>query len=241
MTENQKILNAVTKGIATNNSFIAAEYATKTELNNAVAAAFHYKGTVQNYAALANIQNPKAGDVYNITEAGGTDDNGTAIKAGDNVARTSDNKWDVLAGTTDLSGYVQTETGKALSTNDFTDSYKAKLEALDEDANENLTDYQINAAIAAANPDIKINFYGDTTKAVTMINGDADAVVGYTDLAAAALSSDCTKIALTAASVTDGYPEEYALNTAGTVATGTGSVKIITLNYTTNSVTVENA
>ena len=149
MTENQKILNAVTKGIASNNSFIDAKYATKTALNNAVAATFRYKGTVQNFAALAEIVNPQVGDVYNITEAGGTDGKGTAIKAGDNVARTDDNKWDVLAGTTDLSGYVQTETGKALSTNDFTDAYKAKLEALDEDANETLTDYQINAAIAA--------------------------------------------------------------------------------------------
>ena len=163
------------------------------------------------------------------------------VEAGHNVVRTTDGKWDAQAGPTDLSGCVMTETGKALSTNDFTDALKEKLEALDSDANENLTDYQINAAVAAANPDIKINFYGDAAKAVTMINGNDDASAGYTDLTAAELSSDCTKITLTAASVTDGYPEEFALNVDGTVATGTGTAKVITLNYTANTVTVENA
>ena len=130
-------------------------------------------------------------------------------------------------------------TGKGLSTNDFTDELKQKLENLDDDASEELTEYQINAAVAAANPDIKINFYGDATKAVTMINDDTNAAAGYAELTAATISEDKTKINLTVTSVTDGYPTEFNLNPAGTIAIGTGSAKKITLNYTTSSVTVE--
>ena len=69
--------------------------------------------------------------------AGGTDRYGTAVKAGDNVAYvvadsgdTLASGWDVLGGTMDLSGYVEVETGKGLSTNDFTTTYKNALDTL---------------------------------------------------------------------------------------------------------------
>ena len=240
MSENQKILNTVVKGISENNNFIAKEYATKDELGNAVAATFRYCGGVKTYTSLASLTNVKAGDTYNIEQAGGVDDFGTPVKAGDNIVRTVDGKWDVQAGTTDLSNCVTKVAGKGLSANDFTDELKQKLEDLDDAASEELTDAQINAAVAAANPDIKINFYGDTAKAVTMINGNENAATGYTGLTAAVLSADKTKLTLTATTIEDGYPEEFTLNTAGTIATGAGTAKTITLNYTTDSVTVEN-
>lgn len=105
------------KGVALDLS----DYAKKSD----VASALNYKGTVANFAALP-ASNNTTGDVYNITTAGGTDANGTAVKAGDNVAYNGTG-WDVLAGTTDLSGYVEKVNGKGLSTNDFTDAYVAQL------------------------------------------------------------------------------------------------------------------
>ena len=94
---------------------------TKEEVNGKLAGAFHYKGTYTTFAALvadvtAGTITPSVGDVYNITEAGGTDSKGVAIKAGDNVAFFSAiveeaevTGWDVLAGTTDLSAYYTAE------------------------------------------------------------------------------------------------------------------------------------
>lgn len=98
-----------------------------------VASALRYKGNVSSYANLPTVAS--AGDVYNIQTAGGTDGNGNSIKAGDNVVRTSNNTWDVLAGTVDLSNYVVKVTGKDLSTNDFTNAYKTKLDGVATSAN----------------------------------------------------------------------------------------------------------
>jgi len=107
-------------------------YALKSELTTAL----NYKGSVDTFAQLPASGNSN-GDVYNVKISGGTDRYGTAIKAGDNVAYvvagdgdTLGSGWDVLGGTTDLSGYVETETGKALSTNDFTTAYKNALDTL---------------------------------------------------------------------------------------------------------------
>lgn len=107
-------------------------YAKKTD----IASALTYKGSVDTFAALPASGNEN-GDVWNIKIAGGTDRYGTEVKAGDNVAYvvadandTIASGWDVMGGTTDLSGYVTTETGKALSTNDFDNTYKAKLDEI---------------------------------------------------------------------------------------------------------------
>ncbi|MBQ3442777.1 MAG: hypothetical protein IJG33_05980 [Selenomonadaceae bacterium] len=45
------------------------------------------KGSVANFAALPS--NAQVGDMYNVTNAGGQDENGVPIKAGDNVVKTS--------------------------------------------------------------------------------------------------------------------------------------------------------
>jgi len=98
-----------------------------------VASALRLKGSVN---AVTNLPaSAEIGDVYNVKTAGRTDGNGNLIKAGDNVVRTSDGKWDVLAGTVDLSNYVEKVTGKGLSTNDFTTAEKNKLAGIATGAN----------------------------------------------------------------------------------------------------------
>lgn len=98
-------------------------YAKKSD----IADVFHYKGTVANFSSIPS--DTAVGDVWNIAADGGTDENGIAIMAGDNVAKTATG-FDVLAGTVDLSGYVQKDGNKVLSTNDFTDADKNKLDSL---------------------------------------------------------------------------------------------------------------
>lgn len=107
-------------------------YAKKTD----VASALTYKGSVANYAALPN--DADVGDVYNVAAA----NKAQGIKAGDNVAWDG-STWDVLAGAEDLSGYVEKEAGKGLSTNDFTNDYKTIL-----DGYEVATTAEINALFA---------------------------------------------------------------------------------------------
>ena len=81
----------------------------KTRVDAVSSGALHYMGTYNSFSALvAAVTTPLAGDVYNITTAGGSDSKGTPIKAGDNVAayyEGSNLRWDVLGGTTDLSNY----------------------------------------------------------------------------------------------------------------------------------------
>jgi len=61
----------------------------------ALGTVFNYKGSVNNYSDLENLESPpKPGDVWNIKNA----DLDHSIKAGDNVVRTSNNDWDILSG-----------------------------------------------------------------------------------------------------------------------------------------------
>ena len=107
-----------------------ADYAKKTD----IASVYKYKGSKANYAALPASENV-VGDVWNVEAA----DSAHGIKAGDNVAWDG-TKWDVLAGTIDTSAFatktelgnkVDKVTGKGLSTNDFTNEYKTKLDNLE--------------------------------------------------------------------------------------------------------------
>lgn len=66
-----------------------------------LATVYKYKGSVETYAALPT-SSQQVGDVYNVKQA----DPNHGIKAGDNVAWDGE-KWDILAGDTDLSGYAQ--------------------------------------------------------------------------------------------------------------------------------------
>lgn len=66
-----------------------------------LATVYKYKGSVETYANLP-ISGQQVGDVYNVKQA----DPDHNIEAGDNVAWDGE-KWDILAGDTDLSGYAQ--------------------------------------------------------------------------------------------------------------------------------------
>lgn len=125
------------KGVALNLS----AYAKKSD----VAASVRVKGTVASFAALP--ANAEVGDMYHITAAGGTDENGVAIKAGDNVVKT-ETGWDNFGGTIDLSNYVQKDGTKVLSTNDFTDAYKQKIDDLDTAVNTDFTEADLTYIFA---------------------------------------------------------------------------------------------
>jgi hypothetical protein len=98
---------------------------------------FTYKGSVASYALLPST-NLSVGDVWNVEAADATN----GINAGDNVAWNG-TAWDVLAGTVDLSGYVQAEAGKGLSHIDVTQTMKDTWDAAA--TGEDVTQAEINA------------------------------------------------------------------------------------------------
>lgn len=67
--------------------------------------------------------------------------------------------------TQDLENYVQKETGKSLSSNDFTDTYKTKLDSL-----ENYDDTEVKEDISALETDVE-NIQGDIADVETALNG----------------------------------------------------------------------
>ena len=91
--------------VPTNNNQLAngAGYQTaddvETAINNKLSSVLKYKGTVANYSDLPT--DASTGDTYNITNASANN------KAGDNAAWNGSD-WDILSGTVDLSGYVET-------------------------------------------------------------------------------------------------------------------------------------
>lgn len=79
-----------------------------------LATVYKYKGSVETYADLPT-SGQQVGDVYNIKQA----DPDHNIEAGDNVAWDGE-KWDILAGDTDLSGYAQLNSDNTFTAvNDF--------------------------------------------------------------------------------------------------------------------------
>ena len=182
------------------------DYAKKSD----VASVWKRKGSVNSFSDLP--ANAEEGDVYNIKTAGGTDGEGIAVKAGDNVVRTSDGKWDVLAGTVDLSGYVEKVTGKQLSTNDFTDAQKNKLNNL--------------ASITTAGNNITIS--GGTIKSANTTYSDAS-----TTASGLMSASDKIKLNGIAASANNYTLPTASSSTKGGVKIGTGlSMSTDTLNAT---------
>ena len=127
-----------------------SQYAKKSDITGAM----NFKGTIENYAKLTTEGVAEIGNVYNIQNTGGTDANGTAVKAGDQVAYTASG-WVVISSSVDLSNYVQTSQltnyvikveGKTLSSNDFTDAYKNKIDSMS--ADETISDADIAALFA---------------------------------------------------------------------------------------------
>lgn len=136
------------------------DYALKSD----IASDIHVKGSVANFAALP--EDATVGDMYNVMAAGGTDKNGVAIKAGDNVVKT-ETGWDNFGGTVDLSNYVQKDGAKVLSTNDFTNAYKTKLEGIEADADVNIIEsvkVDGTALTVDANKAVNIDLSGKVDK-----------------------------------------------------------------------------
>ena len=106
---------------------------TKLEIDGKLTGALHYKGTHATFQELLDSTTaetdpyvPTAGDVWNITTAGGTDAAGVAIKAGDNVIYNGTG-WDVSSGAVDLSGYYT-----SLQIDKTLESYYTSLQVDDE-------------------------------------------------------------------------------------------------------------
>lgn len=139
------------------------DYALKSD----IASGLRVKGSVANFAALP--ADATVGDMYNIIAKGGVDENGVAIKAGDNVVKT-ETGWDNFGGTVDLSNYVQKDGAKQLSTEDFTTAYKTKLEGIEADADVNIIE-SVKVDGTALTP--------DANKAVNIdLSGKVDKIAG---------------------------------------------------------------
>lgn len=137
-----------------NNSKFQTEAQVAAAINAKVASTYKAGGSVA-FAALPAPDEAHLGFVYNVTDKFTTTDAfvegaGSKNAAGTNVAivavtdgETTSYKYDVLAGFVDLSGYdtaeqtdtkltgkVDKEDGKGLSSNDFTDEARAKLDSI---------------------------------------------------------------------------------------------------------------
>ena len=95
------------------------------------------------FANLPALGESILGNVYNVTDAFTTNTSfvegaGSTYPKDTNVVcikMENAYKWDVLAGFVDISGKVDKEIGKGLSTHDFTNAYKTKLDGIAEGAN----------------------------------------------------------------------------------------------------------
>lgn len=138
---------------------------TKAEVDGKLSSAFHYKGTVQNFADLPTEGNVE-GDVYNIVNA----DAAHGINAGDNVAWVWDDEsgdtdtghWDVLAGVVDLSSYAK----------------KAEVEELLEE----ITGFETNLKVVGLNPEMTGSAAGTVEWTVAHTHGE-DVVVALKEVA----------------------------------------------------------
>ena len=106
---------------------------------NAKLASTYRAGGNAAFAGLPELTETNCGLVVNVTDAFTTTGDfvegaGKVHPAGSNVAVVQTGeayKYDVLAGFVDLSGLVEKEEGKGLSSNDFTDEDKAKLAGIE--------------------------------------------------------------------------------------------------------------
>lgn len=121
----------------TNDSGYQTENDVKNAIKAQVGSAYQAGGSVDP-DNLPELTDENVGLVVNVTDPFVTDTDfldgaGNEYPAGTNVViikQGEDIKYDVLSGFVDLSNYVEKETGKGLSTNDFTNDYKAKLDAI---------------------------------------------------------------------------------------------------------------
>lgn len=116
-----------------------------TDMQSKLTAIFTYKGTKATYEELEAVGSPTVGDVYNVEAAHNN------VPAGTNWVWNGTD-WDALAGTVDLSGYVQKEAGKQLIPDeklaliDTNASDIAALETRADDIESDITELQESVA-----------------------------------------------------------------------------------------------
>lgn len=223
-----------------NGKNIASTYATKDELKTAVTSALVYKGSVATYGDLPTSGNTK-GDVYNVVAEYGT------VPAGTNWAWNG-SEWDPLGGSVDLSKYVLAETGKGLSSNDFTDDLKTKLDGITASADS----VSFTRSLTSGTKVGTITINGTATDLYCQTNTDTKNTAGSTD--------SSSKLFLIGATSQAANPQTYSHDTAyvgtdgklysggkvviasgdtataATKATQDGSGNVITTTYQTKSV-----
>lgn len=96
----------------------------QTQVNaglQSLTSAVKYRGSIASFSDVPT-SGQEIGDLYNVKAAGGTDSNGVAIKAGDNVVWNGSG-WDDLAGTVDLSDYYKkSEINSAITSTTVSDA-----------------------------------------------------------------------------------------------------------------------
>lgn len=157
--------------LSNDSSFQTAEQVTSA-IASQISRVYKPSGSVT-FADLPEPSQTLLGNVYNVTDKFTTNDKflggeGSKFPAGTNVAVVQDGetyKFDVLSGAIDLSGYVEKETGKGLSANDYTDDEKAKLsgvtanatkvEASETPGNIKINDMETTVVNIATNAEVK--------------------------------------------------------------------------------------
>lgn len=114
----------------TNDSDFATLPTVTDLIKSYISGVYRFCGVVESYTDLPT-SNVASGDAYIIKLA----DPQNNINQGDNAIAIVDTDgtitWNILAGTIDLSNYVMKESGKGLSSNDFTSEYKDKLDKIE--------------------------------------------------------------------------------------------------------------
>lgn len=151
-----------------------SQYALKSDISTI----YRVKGTTT-YAELIAKVDAEVGDVYNVSDKGGM--NYVCI-----VAKTAGaENWDELGGNIDLSNYVEKEEGKGLSTNDFTNEYKTKLDGVEVGANKYvhpIGDGNLHVPATSTTNDGKVLMAGATAGDIkwadipSISNGEIDAL-----------------------------------------------------------------
>ncbi len=145
-----------------------------TAVSSQIGRVYKPAGTVA-FAALPAASADVLGNVYNISDAFTIDDRfvdgaGHKVPAGTNIAVVQvgeDYKLDVLAGAVDLTNYVEKETGKGLTTEDYTSAEKTKLSGVAEGATK----------VEASETDGNIKINGTETPVVSIATDEEVAAV----------------------------------------------------------------
>lgn len=160
----------------------------KTYIDNELSTVYTYKGSVANVDALAEIENPEVGDVYNVVAAQGTPGTADFIPAGTNYAWVSGSPaghWDALGGTVDLSAYA---------TNDALNYVSGQVESLQtEDATVKTALSAVSSTLFTVSASV-VNDYATKTFAETAADNSAQSALtranAYTDTQVKALSGN---------------------------------------------------